>query len=197
MTRIKIRHYVVKRRGMGFWQPTRKMRGLGFYSVPCGRDGPSAWAIAEQWNLRWDKTRRGEQGPGRDDHQPWRGVPRRAWRGTAESGGDGIRRHDPAAHRVGHGVDLQAGRVVKHHDGVNAVSGHGDRQGGALARRGEPLDRSLSGLNLARPDLVRDLHAAYLAAGADIVQTNTFDANRPRLARAGLQDSVAGLRWAS
>src|SRR5437764_135702 len=60
MTRIKIRHYVVKRRGMGFWQPTRKMRGLGFYSVPCGRDGPSAWAIAEQWNLRWDKTRRGE-----------------------------------------------------------------------------------------------------------------------------------------
>ena len=40
------------------------------------------------------------------------------------------------------------------------------------------------------------MHAAYLTAGADIVQTNTFDANRPRLARAGLQDSVAEINIA-
>jgi hypothetical protein len=59
MTRIKIRHYVIKR-GNGFWQPTRKMRALGFLPVPCGIDGPQAWATAEQWNDRWDKTRRGE-----------------------------------------------------------------------------------------------------------------------------------------
>ena len=32
----------------------------GFYSVPLGQDGPDAWALAEQWNERWDKTRRGE-----------------------------------------------------------------------------------------------------------------------------------------
>jgi len=68
--------------------------------------------------------------------------------------------------------------------------------GTMLHSAGVPLDRSLSELNLARPDLVRDLHAAYLAAGADIVQTNTFDANRPRLARAGLQDSVAEINIA-
>ncbi len=68
--------------------------------------------------------------------------------------------------------------------------------GTMLHSAGVPLDRSLSGLNLAWPDLVRDLHAAYLAAGADIVQTNTFDANRPRLARAGLQDSVAEINIA-
>ena len=68
--------------------------------------------------------------------------------------------------------------------------------GTMLHSAGVPLDRSLSGLNLTRPDLVRDLHAAYLAAGADIVQTNTFDANRPRLARAGLQDSVAEINIA-
>jgi methionine synthase / methylenetetrahydrofolate reductase(NADPH) len=68
--------------------------------------------------------------------------------------------------------------------------------GTMLHSAGVPLDRSLSGLNLARPDLVRDLHAAYLAAGADIVQTNTFDANRPRLARVGLQDSVAEINIA-
>jgi len=60
MTTIKIRHYVVKRGGKGFWQPTKKMKALGFQSVPCGTDGPDAWAVAEQWNIRWDKTRRGE-----------------------------------------------------------------------------------------------------------------------------------------
>ena len=68
--------------------------------------------------------------------------------------------------------------------------------GTMLHSAGVPLDRSLSELNLARPDLVRDLHAAYLAAGADIVQTNTFDANRLRLARTGLQDSVAEINIA-
>jgi integrase len=59
MIRIRHRHYVIKR-GKGFWQPTKIMRALGFYSVPCGPDGPGAWAVAEQWNQRWDKTRRGE-----------------------------------------------------------------------------------------------------------------------------------------
>ncbi len=59
MTRIKVRHYVVKR-GKGFWQATKAMRRLGFYSVPCGPDGPDAWATAELWNARWDKTRCGE-----------------------------------------------------------------------------------------------------------------------------------------
>ncbi len=63
--------------------------------------------------------------------------------------------------------------------------------GTMLHSAGAPLDRSLSELNLVKPHLVRDLHAAYLAAGADIVQTNTFDANRLRLAGAGLQESVA------
>lgn len=59
MTRVKVRHYVVKR-GQAFWQPTKKMRALGFYSVPLGQDGPDAWARAEQWNDRWDRTRRRE-----------------------------------------------------------------------------------------------------------------------------------------
>jgi len=36
------------------------MRALGFYSVPCGQDGPDAWAIAEQWNRRWQGVKRGE-----------------------------------------------------------------------------------------------------------------------------------------
>jgi hypothetical protein len=59
MTRIKLRYYQVVR-GRGFWRPTRAMKALGFYPVPCGVDGPDAWAIAEEWNTRWDATRRGE-----------------------------------------------------------------------------------------------------------------------------------------
>jgi hypothetical protein len=38
----KIRHYVMKR-GKGFWQPTKKMKALGFGPAPCGPDGPGAW----------------------------------------------------------------------------------------------------------------------------------------------------------
>ena len=60
MSKQHIRHYSVKRNGRGFWQPTPTMRLHGFCSIPCGPDGPDAWAIAELWNSRWDATRRGE-----------------------------------------------------------------------------------------------------------------------------------------
>ena len=36
------------------------MRELGFGSVPCGPDGPDAWAIAQQWQDRWIAARKGE-----------------------------------------------------------------------------------------------------------------------------------------
>lgn len=36
------------------------MRALGFQSVPCGQDGPAAWRIAEEWNRRWQRVRRGQ-----------------------------------------------------------------------------------------------------------------------------------------
>lgn len=59
MTAIKLKHYAVKN-GQGFWQPTATMKELGFRSVPCGPDGPEAWAVADQWEQRWQATRRGE-----------------------------------------------------------------------------------------------------------------------------------------
>src|SRR5215471_17425935 len=43
-------------------------------------------------------------------------------------------------------------------------------------------------LNLTRPDVVRDIHAAYLDAGADIVSTNTFGCAPYVLAEYGLAD---------
>jgi hypothetical protein len=36
------------------------MRVKGFYSVPCGKDGPDAWAIDEEWNRRWLAVKRGD-----------------------------------------------------------------------------------------------------------------------------------------
>ena len=42
-------------------------------------------------------------------------------------------------------------------------------------------------LNLTRPDVIRGIHAAYFDAGADIAETNTFNANRISQAAHGLQ----------
>jgi 5-methyltetrahydrofolate--homocysteine methyltransferase len=43
-------------------------------------------------------------------------------------------------------------------------------------------------LNLTRPEVIRDVHAQYLAAGADILETNTFNANAISLADYGLEE---------
>jgi hypothetical protein len=57
---VKISYYSVRRNERGFWEPRPHMRALGFYCVPCGLDGPDAWAIAEEWNRRWQAVKRGE-----------------------------------------------------------------------------------------------------------------------------------------
>ena len=46
-------------------------------------------------------------------------------------------------------------------------------------------------LCLSRPDLVADIHAQYVAAGADVIETNSFGANRVKLQRHGLADKAA------
>lgn len=68
--------------------------------------------------------------------------------------------------------------------------------GTMLHAAGVSLDRSLPELNVSRPALVRDLHAAYISAGARIVQTNTFGANRLRLAGWGLENNVSEINIA-
>lgn len=49
---MKIPYYVVKK-GYGYWQPTRAMRAEGFNSIPCGKDGPGAWARAKDAQAQW------------------------------------------------------------------------------------------------------------------------------------------------
>ncbi|MBM3203740.1 methionine synthase, partial [Candidatus Woesearchaeota archaeon] len=43
-------------------------------------------------------------------------------------------------------------------------------------------------LSLTRPDIIQAIHTAYLEAGSDIIETNTFNANRVSLADYGMED---------
>jgi homocysteine S-methyltransferase len=62
--------------------------------------------------------------------------------------------------------------------------------GTSLYARGVFLTRCFDELNLTQPDLVAELHQAYVNAGADVIETNTFGANRFKLVPFGLADSV-------
>src|SRR4051812_3678880 len=52
-------------------------------------------------------------------------------------------------------------------------------------------------LCLTRPDVVEAIHAQYLAAGVDIIQTNSFTANRVSQADYGLQEQVREMNLAA
>jgi homocysteine S-methyltransferase len=73
--------------------------------------------------------------------------------------------------------------------------------GTVLYGRGVFINRCYDELNLSDPNLILSIHEEYLQAGAEIVETNTFGANRFRLARHGLAAKVgeinaAGVRLA-
>src|SRR5882672_355368 len=73
--------------------------------------------------------------------------------------------------------------------------------GTQLYERGYFITRSFDEANLARPDLVLNIHQEYVAAGAQIIEANTFGANRELLSRYGAQDRLrdinrAGVRLA-
>ncbi len=69
--------------------------------------------------------------------------------------------------------------------------------GSLLYERGVLHTRSYDELNLANPDLVRTIHADYVAAGAELIETNTFGANRIALARHGLVDQGTAINRAA
>ena len=84
------------------------------------------------------------------------------------------------------------------HDRVLVCDG---AMGSMLYDRGVFVNQSFEALNLTRPELVVEVHRAYGEAGADVIETNTFGANRVKLAGFGLADqlaeiNVAGVRLA-
>jgi homocysteine S-methyltransferase len=68
--------------------------------------------------------------------------------------------------------------------------------GTALYARGVFINRCYDELNLSEPSLILSVHEEYLQAGAEILETNTFGANRFRLARHGLAGKVAEINAA-
>src|SRR6187551_1829833 len=65
--------------------------------------------------------------------------------------------------------------------------------GTMLYAKGIFLNRSFDELNLTQPDFVAEVHQAYVRAGADVIETNTFGANRVKLTPFGLGDRVKAI----
>ena len=69
--------------------------------------------------------------------------------------------------------------------------------GTMLHGRGISFDASFDELNLTQPALVSEIHRDYISAGAQIIETNTFGANRFKLSAHGLADKVVEINQAA
>ncbi len=69
--------------------------------------------------------------------------------------------------------------------------------GTLLLDRGVPVDRCLEELCVSDPARIEAIHAEYIAAGARVIETNTFGANAVRLARFGFENRVREINQAA
>ncbi|MGD2050714.1 MAG: bifunctional homocysteine S-methyltransferase/methylenetetrahydrofolate reductase, partial [Chloroflexota bacterium] len=65
--------------------------------------------------------------------------------------------------------------------------------GTLLHSRGIPIDQCFDAINRLDPAIVANIHRRYIEAGADIIETNSFGANRFKLAQHGLENDVSAL----
>jgi methionine synthase I (cobalamin-dependent)/5,10-methylenetetrahydrofolate reductase len=82
---------------------------------------------------------------------------------------------------------MQNFRNLLESDGIHVFDG---AMGTMLYSKGIYINRSYDELNLVAADLVREVHAEYVRAGADIIETNTFGANINKLQPYGLESSL-------
>jgi methionine synthase / methylenetetrahydrofolate reductase(NADPH) len=85
--------------------------------------------------------------------------------------------------------------LIKILEGPRPVLADG-AMGTMLNLRGVEFDTCMDALNIQKPSLVADIHRMYIEAGAQIIETNTFGANRYKLARHGLEDKVTEINKA-
>ena len=69
--------------------------------------------------------------------------------------------------------------------------------GTMLYSKGVFINQCYDELNVRAPDLVREVHRQYIKAGADVIETNSFGANRLKLTQYGLQADVRELNRAA
>ena len=69
--------------------------------------------------------------------------------------------------------------------------------GTMLYARGVFINRCFDELCLSAPDMVRQIHQEYVKAGAEILETNTFGATRPRLAAFGFAEKLRDINRAA
>nr|MDQ3043072.1 homocysteine S-methyltransferase family protein [Acidobacteriota bacterium] len=103
-----------------------------------------------------------------------------------------------ASPTAGNRLFMKNFREVLGGDGVFVFDG---AVGTRLYDKGVYINRSYDELNLTQPDLVREVHAEYVKAGADIIETNTFGATRHRLQAYSLENqlreiNIAGVKLA-
>jgi hypothetical protein len=107
------------------------------------------------------------------------------------------------------GIDIASGGSLSSDDTGNMTSGEihggielltllkewvllcGGAMGTMLCSKGIYLNSCFDGLNLSNPDLVRGIHEGCIRCDVDMIQTNTFGANRYKLNYFGLGDKVA------
>ena len=68
--------------------------------------------------------------------------------------------------------------------------------GTMLYDRGVFINRCFDELNLSQPALVKEVHEAYIKAGAEILESNTFGGNRVRLAAFGMAEKLVDINQA-
>src|SRR6202140_5429785 len=100
------------------------------------------------------------------------------WRSVPEAPNDPRARQHPFLERVRRGPLLGDGAM-----------------GTQLHARGVSFERSFDELNLTEPKIVEEIHRAYISAGAELIETNTFGANRIKLARHGLETRVRDINF--
>src|SRR5580700_5708827 len=68
--------------------------------------------------------------------------------------------------------------------------------GTMISERGVGRETNYERLNLTHAEFIKDIHGAYLAAGSQVLETNTFGANRSKLAQFKVEEDVATINRA-
>ena len=89
-------------------------------------------------------------------------------------------------------LDGAMGTLIQRHELTEA-----DYRGARFANWGQDLKGNNDLLTITQPQIIADIHRAYLNAGSDLIETNTFNANRISLADYGMSDLAYELNIAA